>query len=150
MNRWLDDDAAAFREDAGRWIRANLPTDLAGKVDAGLRLGKDDYQRWARILGQRGWLSYRWPAEFGGPGWTPLQRYLFDEECALAGAPPIMPFGPTMVAPVLMRFGSPEQQQRFLPGIASGEVWWSQGFSEPGAGSDLTSLSTKAVRRWRT
>lgn len=147
MNLFLTEEEVAFREEIGSWIRAHLPTDIADKVKAGLRLGKDDFQRWAKIIGKKGWLSYQWPQEFGGPGWTPMQRYLFDDECALAGAPAVMPFGPKMVAPVIMRFGSAAQQQRFLPGIASGEVWWSQGFSEPGSGSDLASLSTKAERR---
>ncbi len=104
-------------------------------------------QRWAKILGKQGWLGWGWPKEFGGPGWNAIQRHLFEEECALAGSPRVVPFGPVMVAPVIMAFGTPEQQKRFLPGIASGEVWWSQGYSEPGSGSDLASLKTKAERR---
>ena len=96
--------------------------------------------------GARGWLVWGWPKQFGGPGWNAVQRHLFEEECALAGAPRVVPFGPNMVAPVIMAFGTREQQQRFLPGIASGEVWWSQGYSEPGAGSDLASLKTRADR----
>jgi alkylation response protein AidB-like acyl-CoA dehydrogenase len=104
-------------------------------------------QRWARILGKQGWHGYAWPKEFGGPGWNAIQKHLFEEETALAGAPRIVPFGPVMVAPVIMAFGTPEQQKRFLPGIASGEVWWSQGYSEPGSGSDLASLKTRAERR---
>ncbi|MEY3503248.1 MAG: hypothetical protein RL763_1316, partial [Pseudomonadota bacterium] len=90
--------------------------------------------------------GYSWPEQFGGPGWNAVQKHLFEEECALAGAPRVVPFGPVMVAPVIMAFGSPEQQHRFLPGIASGEVWWSQGYSEPGSGSDLASLKTRAER----
>jgi hypothetical protein len=116
-------------------------------VHHALRLTREDMQRWAKILGAQGWLGYGWPKEFGGPGWNAVQRHLFEEECALAGAPRIVPFGPVMVAPVIMAFGSPEQQRRFLPGIASGEVWWSQGYSEPGSGSDLASLKTRAERR---
>jgi alkylation response protein AidB-like acyl-CoA dehydrogenase len=104
-------------------------------------------QRWARILGKKGWLGYGWPQQFGGPGWNAIQKHLFEEECALAGAPRVVPFGPVMVAPVIMAFGNAEQQKRFLPGIASGEVWWSQGYSEPGSGSDLASLKTRAERR---
>jgi len=104
-------------------------------------------QRWARILGQRGWLGYGWPREFGGPGWTAVQKHVFEEACAMADAPRIVPFGPVMVAPVIMAFGTPDQQRRFLPGIASGDVWWSQGYSEPGAGSDLASLKTRAQRQ---
>jgi hypothetical protein len=136
-----------FREDIRAWVRASLPKEISHKVHNALRLSREDMQRWARILGQKGWLGYGWPRQFGGPGWNAVQKHLFEEECALAGAPRIIPFGPVMVAPVIMAFGSPEQQQRFLPGIASGEVWWSQGYSEPGSGSDLASLKTRAERR---
>jgi alkylation response protein AidB-like acyl-CoA dehydrogenase len=136
----------AFRADIRAWVAANLPADIAHKVHNGLRQSRDDMQRWARILGAKGWLGYAWPKEFGGPGWDAIERHLFEEECALAGAPRIVPFGPVMVAPVIMAFGSPEQQKRFLPGIASGDVWWSQGYSEPGSGSDLASVKTRAVR----
>ena len=137
----------AFREEVRTWIRSHLPEDIAHKVRNALRLSRDDMQRWARILGRRGWLGYGWPSAFGGPGWSAVQKHLFEEECALAGAPRVVPFGPVMVAPVIMAFGTPEQQQRFLPGIASGEVWWSQGYSEPGAGSDLASVKTRAERQ---
>jgi alkylation response protein AidB-like acyl-CoA dehydrogenase len=136
-----------FREDVRGWVRDNLPQDIAHKVHNALRLSREDMQRWAKILGRKGWLGYGWPKEFGGPGWNAVQKHLFEEECALAGAPRIVPFGPVMVAPVIMAFGSPEQQKRFLPGIASGEVWWSQGYSEPGSGSDLASLKTRAERK---
>ena len=136
-----------FREDVRAWVRENLPQDIAHKVHNALHLTRDDMQRWAKILGKKGWLGYGWPKEFGGPGWSAVQKHLFEEECALAGAPRIVPFGPVMVAPVIMAFGSPEQQKRFLPGIASGEVWWSQGYSEPGSGSDLASLKTRAERK---
>ena len=136
-----------FREEVRAWVRANLPQEIAHKVHNALHLTRDDMQRWAKILGKKGWLGYGWPKEFGGPGWTAVQKHLFEEEAALAGAPRIVPFGPVMVAPVIMAFGSPEQQKRFLPGIASGEVWWSQGYSEPGSGSDLASLKTRAERK---
>ncbi|MDR7094592.1 acyl-CoA dehydrogenase family protein [Hydrogenophaga laconesensis] len=136
-----------FRSSVGAWIHDHLPADIASKVRAGQRLRKDDFQRWARLLGQQGWLGYGWPREFGGPGWNAIQKHLFEEQCALAGAPRIVPFGPAMVAPIIMAYGTPQQQRRFLPGIASGEVWWSQGYSEPGAGSDLASLRTRAVRQ---
>lgn len=136
-----------FREEVRAWVRANLPQEIAHKVHNALHLTREDMQRWARILGKKGWLGYGWPKEFGGPGWTAVQKHLFEEETALAGAPRIVPFGPVMVAPVIMAFGSPEQQKRFLPGIASGEVWWSQGYSEPGSGSDLASLKTRAERK---
>jgi alkylation response protein AidB-like acyl-CoA dehydrogenase len=136
-----------FREEIRAWVRANLPPEISHKVHNALRLTRDDMQRWAKILGKKGWLGWGWPKQFGGPGWNAVQKHLFEEECALAGAPRVIPFGPVMVAPVIMAFGSPEQQKRFLPGIASGEVWWSQGYSEPGAGSDLASLKCRAERR---
>ena len=140
-------DDQKFREDIRAWVGANLPADISHKVHNALRLSRDDMQRWAKILGKKGWLGHGWPKEFGGPGWNAVQKHLFEEECALAGAPRVVPFGPVMVAPVIMAFGSAEQQQRFLPGIGSGEVWWSQGYSEPGSGSDLASVKCKAERQ---
>ncbi|WP_284334985.1 acyl-CoA dehydrogenase family protein [Comamonas sp. NoAH] len=137
----------AFRAEVRAWLNDNLDPALATKVRDGLRLSRDDIQGWAKVLGKRGWLAYGWPKEFGGPGWGAVQKHLFAEELALAGAPTILPFGPVMVAPVIMAYGTPEQQKRFLPGIASGEVWWSQGYSEPGSGSDLASLKTRAERQ---
>jgi len=135
-----------FREEIRAWVRAQLPQDIAHKVHNALQLTREDMQRWGKILGKKGWLGHAWSKEFGGPGWNAIQKHLFEEECALAGAPRVVPFGPVMVAPVIMAFGNAEQQQRFLPGIASGEVWWSQGYSEPGSGSDLASLKTRAER----
>jgi len=140
-------DELAFREQIRAWVRDNLPKEISDKVRNSIHLTRDDQQRWAKILGKQGWLGWAWPKEFGGPGWNAIQKHLFEEETALAGAPRVIPFGPVMVAPVIMAFGTPEQQKRFLPGIASGEVWWSQGYSEPGSGSDLASLKTKAERR---
>ena len=147
MNLAFTAEEQQFRDDMRAWVAANLPPEIAHKVHNALQLGRDDMQRWARILGKKGWLGHGWPKEFGGPGWNSVQKHLFEEECALAGAPRVVPFGPVMVAPVIMAFGNAEQQQRFLPGIASGEVWWSQGYSEPGSGSDLASLQTRAERR---
>ena len=140
----------AFREEIRAWVKAHLPADIAHKVHHALRLSREDMQRWAKILGSKGWLGYGWPEQFGGPGWTAVQKHLFEEECALAGAPRIVPFGPVMVAPVIMAFGNKEQQKRFLPGIASGDVWWSQGYSEPGSGSDLASVKCRAERQGDT
>ena len=137
----------AFRAEIRQWVADNLPQAISAKVHGALRLNKDDLQRWARLLGKKGWHGWAWPKQFGGPGWNAVQRHLFEEECALAGAPRVIPFGPVMVAPVIMAFGSPEQQERHLPGIMSGEVWWSQGYSEPGAGSDLASVKCKAERQ---
>ena len=140
----------AFRADIRQWVAEHLPKDISHKVHNALRLNKDDLQRWARILGKQGWHGWAWPKQFGGPGWNAVQRHLFEEECALAGAPRVVPFGPVMVAPVIMAFGSREQQERHLPGIMSGDVWWSQGYSEPGSGSDLASVKTRAERRGDT
>ena len=137
----------AFRDEIRSWVNQNLPADISTKVLQAQRLTRDDMQRWAKILGKQGWLGYGWPKQFGGPGWTAVQKHLFEEECAMAGAPRIVPFGPVMVAPVIMAYGTPEQQKRFLPGIGSGEVWWSQGYSEPGSGSDLASVRTRAERQ---
>ncbi len=139
-----------FREEIRDWVGANLPKDISQKVHNALHLSREDIQTWAKILGKKGWLGYAWPTEFGGAGWNAVQRHLFEEECALAGAPRLLPFGPVMVAPVIMAFGTAEQQRRFLPGIASGEVWWSQGYSEPDSGSDLASLKTRAIRSGAT
>ncbi|MDM0043473.1 acyl-CoA dehydrogenase family protein [Variovorax dokdonensis] len=136
-----------FREEVRAWVAENLPKEISHKVHNALELTRDDLQNWAKILGKKGWLGYGWPKQFGGPGWTAVQKHLFEEETALAGAPRIIPFGPVMVAPVIMAFGNAEQHKRFLPGIASGEVWWSQGYSEPGSGSDLASLRTRAERK---
>ena len=135
-----------FRNTIRQWVAQNLPQDISHKVHNSLHLTRDDMQGWAKTLGKKGWLGWGWPTEFGGPGWNAVQRHLFEEECALAGAPRIIPFGPVMVAPVIMAFGTAAQQARFLPGIGSGEVWWSQGYSEPGSGSDLASLKTRAER----
>ncbi|MBO9686319.1 MAG: acyl-CoA dehydrogenase family protein [Mitsuaria chitosanitabida] len=140
----------AFRAEIRQWVADHLPKDISHKVHHALRLNKDDLQRWARILGKQGWHGWAWPRQFGGPGWNAVQRHLFEEECALAGAPRVVPFGPVMVAPVIMAFGSREQQERHLPGIMSGDVWWSQGYSEPGSGSDLASVKTRAEKRGDT
>ena len=140
----------AFRHEVRNWVAQHLPEDIAHKVRHALRLSREDHQRWARILGAKGWLGWGWPQQFGGPGWNGVQKHLFEEELALACAPRVIPFGPVMVAPVIMAFGNAEQQQRFLPGIASGEVWWSQGYSEPGSGSDLASLKCRAERQGNT
>jgi alkylation response protein AidB-like acyl-CoA dehydrogenase len=136
----------AFRDQVRAFLAAELPGDLRHKVLNHLRLAKDDYVRWHRILARQGWAAPGWPREYGGPGWTPVQRHIFDEECARAGTPPVLPFGVNMVAPVIMAFGSQAQKDHYLPRILSCEDWWCQGYSEPGAGSDLASLKTTAVR----
>jgi alkylation response protein AidB-like acyl-CoA dehydrogenase len=136
----------AFRDTARAFLDQHLPADLQHKVRKHLRMEKDDYVRWHRILAAQGWVAPGWPEEFGGPGWSLVQRHIWEEECARAGTPPILPFGVNMVAPVIMAFGSEAQKAHFLPRILSCEDWWCQGYSEPGAGSDLASLKTTAVR----
>ena len=134
-----------FRDEVRAFLRDKLPEDIRRRVHLGdgSRIN-EDIPRWQKILNQRGWGAPAWPAEFGGTGWSKAQQFIFETECALADAPPQLAFGVKMVAPVLMRFGSPEQQQRFLPRIIAGDDWWCQGYSEPGSGSDLASLKTKA------
>lgn len=146
MDLNYSDEDLAFRDEVRAFLAAKLPPDLQHKVRSHLRLSKDDSVRWHKILAAQGWVAPGWPVEFGGPGWTPTQRHIFEEECARAGTPQIMPFGVNMVAPVIMAFGSPEQKAHYLPRILSCEDWWCQGYSEPGAGSDLASLKTTAVR----
>jgi alkylation response protein AidB-like acyl-CoA dehydrogenase len=140
------EDELAFREEVRAFLRAELPVGIRDKVQNGFELSREDHVLWQRKLHERGWGGLSWPKEFGGPGWNSVQQYIFEEETALAGAPRLIPFGTRMVAPVIMAFGNAAQQQRFLPGISSGAEWWCQGYSEPGAGSDLASLKTRAVR----
>ena len=146
MDLSFSPEDAAFREEVRRFIDENYPENLKGKLDEGEEWSKEDYLSWHRILGRKGWVAPAWPTEYGGPGWSATQRYIFSEELARADTVPILPFGISMVAPVIYTFGTPEQKARFLPRILSGEDWWCQGYSEPGAGSDLASLRTKAER----
>ncbi len=136
----------AFRDEVHAWLQANLPDDLSEKVANYQELEKDDHTRWHKTLAQKGWVAPEWPVEWGGKDWTVVQRYIFEEECGFAGCPSLMPFGLKMCAPVLFRFGSEAQKQRFLPRIYNGDDFWCQGYSEPGSGSDLASLKTSAVR----
>ncbi|HEX6958572.1 MAG TPA: acyl-CoA dehydrogenase family protein [Ferrovibrio sp.] len=134
----------AFRDEVRRFIQDNLPASLAEKTRRNIHLDKADIVAWHRILHARGWSAPNWPKQYGGPGWTPVQRYIFDEECAAADAPPLSPFGVSMVGPVIYTFGSEAQKQKYLPRILNMEDWWCQGYSEPGSGSDLASLRTRA------
>ena len=136
----------AFRQEVRAFIQAELPPEIAHKVKNRLRTSKEDTVRWQQILYKRGWGAPMWPKEFGGTGWDAIQQHIFDEECTAAGAPRQLDFGLRMVAPVIMAFGNREQQEYFLPRIISGVHWWCQGYSEPGSGSDLASLKTRAVR----
>ena len=146
MRLEFTDEEQAFREQVRAFLREKLSPDISAKVLNGYELGRADHLLWQRRLHERGWGGMGWPVEFGGPGWNSVQQYIFEEESALAGGPRLIPFGTKMVAPVIMAFGSAAQQQRFLPKISAGEEWWCQGYSEPGAGSDLASLKTRAVR----
>jgi alkylation response protein AidB-like acyl-CoA dehydrogenase len=136
----------AFRDEVRRFLADKLPADISAKVREGKRLTRDDHVRWHAALNARGWLAVHWPKQYGGTGWGPVQRHIFDEECNAAGAPQIIPFGVSMVAPVIIKFGTEEQKARHLPRILDGSDWWCQGYSEPGAGSDLASVKTRAVR----
>jgi len=134
----------AFQEEVRSFISENLPAGLAAKVKAGGHLEKQDIATWHDVLYQKGWVAPGWPEEYGGTGWTLTQRHIFQSECADAWTPPLSPFGLGMVAPVIFTFGSDAQKAHYLPRILSAEDWWCQGYSEPGSGSDLASLRTKA------
>ena len=136
----------AFRDEVRAFFRANLPESIRTKLVEGKHLAKDDIVTWQRTLNKKGWAVANWPVEWGGTGWTPVQQYIFQEELQLTPAPQPLGFGVTMVGPVIIAFGSEEQKKRYLPAIANLDVWWCQGFSEPGAGSDLASLRTAAKR----
>jgi len=140
-------EETAFRDEVRAWLGAHLPADIRDKVTSYRGLSKQEYLRWHKILAAKGWSVPHWPAEWGGTGWNITQRYIYDEEFGLAGAPSLPPFGPSMCASVLLRFGTPEQQRRFLPRIREGDDFWVQGYSEPGAGSDLAALKTRAEKR---
>ncbi|AFU44510.1 acyl-CoA dehydrogenase [Acidovorax sp. KKS102] len=137
----------AFRAEVQAFLKDKLPERIATKVKAGQRLSKADQDEWHAILNERGWLANHWPQEYGGPGWGAVEKFIFDTECALAGGPRIVPFGVNMLGPVLIKFGNEAQKKYWLPRILSGEDWWCQGYSEPGAGSDLASVKTTAVRQ---
>ena len=136
----------AFRDEVREFLAQKYPKRLADKVRTGKRLTKADHEEWHAILNARGWLASHWPVEHGGTGWTPVQSFIFDTECALANTPRIVPFGLSMLGPVLIKFGSEAQKRHWLPRILDGSDWWSQGYSEPGAGSDLAAVKTTAVR----
>ena len=135
-----------FREEVHHWLKINLPEDIRQKVIGYQELTKENYQCWHKILAAKGWSVPHWPVEWGGTGWDMTQRYIYDEEFALAGAPRLPPFGPAMCAPVLLKFGTAVQKEQFLPRIRAGDDFWVQGYSEPGAGSDLAAVKTRAER----
>ena len=147
MNVNFSDDELAFRDEVRAFLKDRFPADIRAKKDSGIALGKEDIVRWQKILYQRGWAAVNWPLEYGGTGWSAIQKYIFANEMAAANAPDMIPFGVKMVAPVIYTFGDEEQKSRFLPDILQSNVWWCQGYSEPGAGSDLASLKARADRQ---
>ncbi|WP_027015069.1 acyl-CoA dehydrogenase family protein [Comamonas composti] len=146
MDLQFTPEELAFRDEVRSFLKAELPEQMAHKVRNGLQLSKQDMEQWHAILNQRGWLANHWPEQYGGPGWGAVQKFIFEHECALAGTPRIVPFGLSMLGPVLIKYGSEEQKSYWLPRILNGADWWCQGYSEPGSGSDLASVKTTAVR----
>jgi len=146
MDLQFSEEHVAFQREVRAFIEANLPTDIREKVSRGLKLEKDDIYRWHKILYAKGWAAPHWPTEHGGCAWDPVRRYIFNEELARGHCPSLSAFGLMMVGPVIYTFGSDAQKKTYLPKILSGEEFWCQGYSEPGAGSDLASLQTKATR----
>ncbi|ALO45469.1 acyl-CoA dehydrogenase family protein [Pseudohongiella spirulinae] len=146
MNAEFTAEELAFQKEVREFLEAEFPKDIKHKVDNGIRLEKDDFVRWQKILYKKGWVAPNWPEEYGGTGWTATQKYIFAMEMGLYGAMEPVAFGVKMVAPVIYSFGNEEQKKRFLPDILQSNVWWCQGYSEPNAGSDLASLKTTAVR----
>ena len=146
MDMEFSPEDLAFQKEVRDFIAENYPAELRGKQDEGEELSKEDFLAWHKVLYEKGWVAPAWPVEYGGTGWTPTQRFIFSEETARADCIRLLPFGLSMVGPVIYTFGTPEQKAYFLPRILSGEDWWCQGYSEPGAGSDLASLRTTAVR----
>ncbi len=140
------DSERAFRDEVRAFIASKLPKDLKEKSEAGQRLTVEDGQRWHKILASKGWGAPGWPKEHGGCAWDHSRQYIWEEEMAMGGCPPLSPFAVKMVGPVIMAFGTAEQKARFLPPAVSGEHLWCQGYSEPNAGSDLATLRTMAVQ----
>lgn len=147
MDIELSSEDIAFRDEVSAFLAANLPDHVKDGAAASptVFVEPDIGQHWNKVLNDKGWLAYQWPKEYGGTGWSPVQRYIFEKECALAGAPNLTVLGLKLVAPVIYTFGTPEQKAHYLPRILSGDDYWCQGFSEPGSGSDLASLQTRAV-----
>src|SRR3954467_73578 len=137
----------AFREEVRSFFRENVPPDTRRKLVEGRHLSKDEMVTWWRILNKKGWGVSHWPKQYGGTGWTSVQHYIFNEELQSYPAPQPLAFGVSMVGPVIYTFGNEEQKKQYLPRIANVDDWWCQGFSEPGSGSDLASLKTKAERK---
>ena len=135
-----------FRSEVRAFLAGKLPKHLSDKVANGKHLSKADMEEWHAILNERGWLANHWPREYGGTGWNAAEKFIFENECSLANAPRILPFGVSMLGPVLIKYGNEAQKRYWLPRILNGDDWWCQGYSEPGAGSDLAAVKTSAVR----
>ncbi len=146
MDLRFTEEEVAFRDEVRAFVRANLPASIRDKIAGGRHPSKDDMVRWTRILAAKGWSVPHWPVEWGGTGWSSVKRLIFNDELQRANAPESLAFGSSMVGPVIYTFGSQAQKERFLPRIADLSEWWCQGFSEPGAGSDLAGLRTTAKR----
>ena len=136
----------AFRAEVRAFLAEKLPQRLSDKVAEGKHLTKADMEEWHAILNERGWLANHWPEQYGGPGWSAVEKFIFENESAIAHAPRIVPFGVNMLGPVLIKYGNEAQKAYWLPRILNGDDWWCQGYSEPGAGSDLAAVKTMAVR----
>ncbi len=146
MDLTFSPEDGAFRAEVRAYLAEATPPELKYKVENGIEMQRDDVVGWHKTLYRKGWVAPNWPKEHGGPGWSLTQKYIFDEELGLAGAPRLITFGVNMCGPVLIGFGTEAQKRRFLPPMLSGEHIWCQGYSEPEAGSDLASLRTTAVR----
>lgn len=146
MNADFTPEELQFQAEVREFLQSDFPAEYREKIEAGMRLSKEETVRWQKILYKKGWAAPGWPVEYGGTGWTAIQQYIFATEMGLIGAPEPIPFGMKMVAPVIMAYGSEEQKQKFLPDILKSNVWWCQGYSEANSGSDLASLKTTAVR----
>ena len=146
MNLSFSEEDLSFQNEVRSFIADNYPADIKNKMDNGIPLSKEDILTWQRILSKKGWFAVNWPEEYGGTGWTVTQKHIFQNELASANTPTLVPFGVSMCGPVIYSFGTQEQKDKFLPGIINNDVWWCQGYSEPGSGSDLASLKTKAVK----
>ena len=133
-----------FRDEVRDFLANEYPKHVKEKIENGEPLTREDIVDWHKSLSAKGWMGFNWPVEYGGTGWSPAQIYIFQNELGLAGCPPLIPFGVSMVGPVIYTFGNQEQKDRFLPDILNFDTWWCQGYSEPGSGSDLASLKTKA------
>ena len=147
MNLSFSPEDLKFQEEVSTFLEKNYPADVKRKMDNGIPLEREDHLKWQKVLSKKGWFAINWPEEYGGTGWSITQKHIFQNELAAFNTPNIVPFGVSMCGPVIYTFGTEEQKERFLPAIRDNDVWWCQGYSEPGSGSDLASLKTKAEKK---